>query len=61
MLNKRIIVLGAEKAIKVHIVAKHFPGDLSYEYTSPWAGAHWRSHAARYEIREQGMWYEKFI
>ncbi|PKB93750.1 hypothetical protein RhiirA5_507855 [Rhizophagus irregularis] len=67
MLNKRIVVLGAgvsglttatlllqqEKAIKVHIVAKHFPGDLSGEYTSPWAGAHWRSHAAKDEIREQ--------
>ncbi|KAF1955199.1 nucleotide-binding domain-containing protein [Byssothecium circinans] len=26
---------------KITIVAKHFPGDRSIEYTSPWAGANW--------------------
>ena len=83
-LTTATLLLQQEKAIKVHIVAKHFPGDLSGEYTSPWylnllehyyhfilkffrrwwyaynyrAGAHWKSHAAKDKIREQGM-YEK--
>jgi D-amino-acid oxidase len=30
---------------KITIVAKHFPGDRSIEYTSPWAGANWSSMA----------------
>ncbi|KAF2189187.1 FAD dependent oxidoreductase [Zopfia rhizophila CBS 207.26] len=29
----------------ITIVAKHFPGDRSIEYTSPWAGANWASMA----------------
>ena len=29
----------------ITIVAKHFPGDRSIEYTSPWAGANWCSMA----------------
>ncbi|KAF2751516.1 FAD dependent oxidoreductase [Sporormia fimetaria CBS 119925] len=29
----------------IQIVAKHFPGDRSIEYTSPWAGANWCSFA----------------
>ncbi|CAG8764816.1 23567_t:CDS:2, partial [Dentiscutata erythropus] len=67
MLNKRIVVLGAgvsglttatlllqqEKGIKVHLIAKYFPGDLSGEYTSLWAGAHWLSRATKDEIRQQ--------
>ncbi|CAG8622916.1 15604_t:CDS:10 [Funneliformis mosseae] len=67
MSNQRVVVLGAgiaglstanlllqqEKGFKVHIVAKHFPGDLSGEYTSPWAGAHWRSHATKDDTRQQ--------
>ncbi|EXX72601.1 hypothetical protein RirG_067730 [Rhizophagus irregularis DAOM 197198w] len=50
MVNKRVVVVGAgvsglstatlllqqEKEIKVHLVANHFPEDLSGEYTSPW-------------------------
>ncbi|CAB5384989.1 unnamed protein product [Rhizophagus irregularis] len=50
MVNKRVVEVGAgvsglstatlllqqEKEIKVHLVAKHFPEDLSGEYTSPW-------------------------
>jgi D-amino-acid oxidase len=27
----------AQKGYKVTIVARHLPGDLSIEYTSPWA------------------------
>ncbi|KAF2470995.1 nucleotide-binding domain-containing protein [Lindgomyces ingoldianus] len=30
---------------KITIVAKHFPGDRSIQYTSPWAGANWASMA----------------
>jgi len=30
---------------KITIIAKHFPGDRSIEYTSPWAGANWSSMA----------------
>ncbi|KAF2450689.1 nucleotide-binding domain-containing protein [Karstenula rhodostoma CBS 690.94] len=29
----------------ITVVAKHFPGDRSIEYTSPWAGANWSSMA----------------
>ncbi|KAF2637352.1 nucleotide-binding domain-containing protein [Massarina eburnea CBS 473.64] len=29
----------------ITIVAKHFPGDRSIEYTSPWAGANWATMA----------------
>ncbi|RGB27373.1 hypothetical protein C1646_769193 [Rhizophagus diaphanus] len=67
MVNKRVVVVGAgvsglstatlllqqEKEIKVHLVAKHFPGDLSGEYTSPWSGAYWRSYATEDDIRQQ--------
>src|SRR6266498_1757282 len=35
-LTTATLLLQQEKGIKVHIVAKHFPGDLSGEYTSPW-------------------------
>ncbi|KAI5796376.1 hypothetical protein DFH27DRAFT_564105 [Peziza echinospora] len=34
-----------EAGYKVTIVAKHWPGDFDITYASPWAGAHWRSHA----------------
>ncbi|KAG0335962.1 hypothetical protein BG004_008253 [Podila humilis] len=29
----------------VKVVATHLPSDLHIDYTSPWAGAHWRSYA----------------
>ncbi|CAK4032415.1 D-amino-acid oxidase [Lecanosticta acicola] len=35
----------AEAGYTVTIIAAHVPGDESIEYTSPWAGAHWRTHA----------------
>lgn len=35
-LTTATLILQQEKAFKVHIVAKPFPGDLSGEYTSPW-------------------------
>ena len=57
--TKQIIVLGAgvtglqtalslltsRAAYKVTLLATHFPGDNSINYTSPLAGGHWRSHA----------------
>ncbi|RUS16278.1 FAD dependent oxidoreductase [Endogone sp. FLAS-F59071] len=30
---------------RVTVISKHLPGDQSIEYTSPWAGAHWRTLA----------------
>ena len=48
-------VIGLTTALTLHtvypastitIVAKHFPGDRSIEYTSPWAGANWCSMAS---------------
>ncbi|CAG8440213.1 1524_t:CDS:10 [Acaulospora morrowiae] len=67
MALKRVVVLGAgvsglstatlllqqEKKYKVHLIAKHFPGDQSYEYTSPWSGAYWRSYALKDDIKQQ--------
>ncbi|KAF2156726.1 hypothetical protein K461DRAFT_2858 [Myriangium duriaei CBS 260.36] len=38
---------------KVTIVAAHFPGDSSPEYTSPWAGGHWRTHASAGDTEQQ--------
>ncbi|KAK4898394.1 hypothetical protein LTR27_003990 [Elasticomyces elasticus] len=35
----------AKAGYEVTIVAAHVPGDESIEYTSPWAGAHWHTHA----------------
>ncbi|KAK0511431.1 hypothetical protein JMJ35_006004 [Cladonia borealis] len=38
----------------VTIIAEHVPGDEHPLYTSPWAGAQWRSHAKEHELEEQG-------
>ncbi|KAK9469956.1 FAD dependent oxidoreductase [Dipodascopsis tothii] len=56
MERKNIVVIGAgvaglttalelarTGAYDVAVVAQHFPGDSSIEYTSPWAGANWMS------------------
>ncbi|WPH03121.1 Hypothetical protein R9X50_00599600 [Acrodontium crateriforme] len=60
-LNSHVVVIGggvtgltsacllAEAGFKLTIVAKHFPGDRSLEFTSPWGGAQWRTHAKRDE------------
>ncbi|KAI9877118.1 MAG: hypothetical protein M1830_004742 [Pleopsidium flavum] len=44
-----------EAGYKTTIVAKHLPGDLDVDYASPWAGAHWRTHAAAHE-KELCQW-----
>jgi len=33
----------------ITIIASHIPGDLAPDFTSPWAGGHWRSHAKNTE------------
>lgn len=45
----------AEAGHKVTVIAEHFPGDESIHYTSPWAGAIWRSHATA-EQKEDCEW-----
>ncbi|KAI9726610.1 MAG: hypothetical protein M1828_000977 [Chrysothrix sp. TS-e1954] len=59
-----VIVLGAgviglqcaltlrQRGYDVHVVAKHLPGDVSIEYTSPWAGAHWRPHGLGHDVQQ---------
>ncbi|KAI7881278.1 nucleotide-binding domain-containing protein [Lichtheimia hyalospora FSU 10163] len=37
----------------VTILAKHFPGDMSIDYTSPWAGARWKTLAPNDDARLQ--------
>nr|POE79710.1 d-amino-acid oxidase [Quercus suber] len=34
-----------EAGYQVLVIAAHSPGDSSIRYTSPWAGAQWRTHA----------------
>ncbi|KAH8556840.1 hypothetical protein BGW37DRAFT_474423 [Umbelopsis sp. PMI_123] len=37
----------------VTVIAKYWPGDLSIEYTSPWAGADWQAMASNTDTRLQ--------
>ncbi|KAI1317635.1 hypothetical protein EDD11_008063 [Mortierella claussenii] len=39
----------------VKVVATHLPSDLNIDYTSPWAGAHWRSYADIADIEQQEL------
>lgn len=41
------------KGYDVTILAKHFPGDKSPEYSSPWAGARWKTVAPASDARLQ--------
>jgi glycine/D-amino acid oxidase-like deaminating enzyme len=54
----------AENGFRVTIISKDIPGDFSDQYASPWAGAHWRSHAPAHEL-EQCDWdmqsYDYFV
>ncbi|KAF2086473.1 nucleotide-binding domain-containing protein [Saccharata proteae CBS 121410] len=54
-----------EHGYAVIIIAKHLPGDLTIEYTSPWAGADWRTQASpeepeirAWEIETYNKWFE---
>lgn len=44
-LTSSLVLAHAYPNSQITIVAKHFPGDRSIEYTSPWAGANWSSMA----------------
>ncbi|KAJ4987583.1 FAD dependent oxidoreductase [Stagonosporopsis vannaccii] len=44
-LTSSLVLAHAYPRSKIILVAKHFPGDRSIEYTSPWAGANWSSMA----------------
>jgi D-amino-acid oxidase len=49
---------------EITIVGHHLPGDLSIEYTSPFAGANWHSFAERDDLRLQDIdtsGYKKFM
>ncbi|ORZ15422.1 hypothetical protein BCR41DRAFT_422221 [Lobosporangium transversale] len=39
----------------VKIIATHLPSDLHIDYTSPWAGAHWRSFADIADLEQQEL------
>ncbi|KAI9300428.1 hypothetical protein BJ944DRAFT_273065 [Cunninghamella echinulata] len=75
-MNKHIIVIGCgivglttaillvEKGYKVTIAAKWLPGDRHIEYTSPFAGAHWRAMASNDDFLLQSfetISYKKFL
>lgn len=44
-LTSSLVLAHAYPESTITIIAKHFPGDRSIEYTSPWAGANWSSMA----------------
>ncbi|KAF2787871.1 FAD dependent oxidoreductase [Melanomma pulvis-pyrius CBS 109.77] len=44
-LTTALALRAAYSSSSITIVAKHFPGDRSIEYASPWAGANWASFA----------------
>tara|TARA_R110002003_G_scaffold54_32_gene4922 strand:+ start:2283 stop:2639 length:357 start_codon:yes stop_codon:yes gene_type:complete len=44
-LTTSLVLAGIYPSATITVVAKHFPGDRSIEYTSPWAGANWSSMA----------------
>lgn len=44
-LTSALVLANAYPNAKISVIAKHFPGDRSIEYTSPWAGANWSSMA----------------
>ncbi|RCH79813.1 hypothetical protein CU098_003470 [Rhizopus stolonifer] len=48
----------------VKVVARHLPGDINIQYTSPYAGAHWRTMAPNDNPMLQGLdetSYKKFL
>jgi D-amino-acid oxidase len=44
-LTTSLVLADAYPTAKITVIAKHFPGDRSIEYASPWAGANWSSMA----------------
>jgi D-amino-acid oxidase len=43
-----------ERGYQVNVVAEHLPGEYHPDYTSPWAGAHWRTMAGVDDKLQQG-------
>ncbi|KAF9953638.1 hypothetical protein BGZ70_000158, partial [Mortierella alpina] len=39
----------------VKVIATHLPSDLNIDYTSPWAGANWRSFADNADVTQQDL------
>ncbi|CAO2657814.1 Nn.00g070740.m01.CDS01 [Neocucurbitaria sp. VM-36] len=44
-LTTSLVLANTYPTARITVVAKHYPGDRSIEYTSPWAGANWSSMA----------------
>ncbi|KNG48846.1 d-amino acid [Stemphylium lycopersici] len=44
-LTTSLVLAHTNPNAKITLIAKHFPGDCSIDYTSPWAGANWCSMA----------------
>jgi D-amino-acid oxidase len=44
-LTSSLVLAHAYPSATITVVAKHFPGDRSIEFASPWAGANWSSMA----------------
>jgi D-amino-acid oxidase len=44
-LTNALVLACIYPSANITVIAKHFPGDRSIEYTSPWAGANWASMA----------------
>ncbi|KAG2179982.1 hypothetical protein INT43_003769, partial [Umbelopsis isabellina] len=55
-----VALLLQKQGYEVTIIAKHLPGDLNIEYTSPWAGADWQAMSSNTDIRLQGYESETF-
>ncbi|KAF9132382.1 hypothetical protein BGW39_000251 [Mortierella sp. 14UC] len=49
------LALLEKKNYFVKIYATHLPSDLNIDYTSPWAGAHWRSYADIADLAQQEL------
>ncbi|KAF9339296.1 hypothetical protein BGZ91_006417 [Linnemannia elongata] len=49
------LALLEKKTYSVKIYATHLPSDLNIDYTSPWAGAHWRSYADIADLAQQEL------
>lgn len=68
-MNKKVNVIGSgviglttalllqEKGYDVTIIAAEFPGDNHIEYTSPCAGARWKTLALNSDLRLQSKFY----
>ncbi|KAF8944009.1 hypothetical protein BGZ47_004767 [Haplosporangium gracile] len=49
------LALLEKKNYSVKVYATHLPSDLNIDYTSPWAGAHWRSYADIADLAQQEL------